>query len=32
LCHRCNLLIGHARNNTEILHRAIVYLAQRSVL
>jgi len=32
LCHRCNLLIGHARNNTDILHRAIVYLAQRSVL
>jgi hypothetical protein len=32
LCHRCNLLIGHARENTDILHRAIVYLAQRSVL
>ena len=32
LCHDCNLLISFAKNDTDVLHRAIVYLAQRSVL
>lgn len=32
LCHSCNKLIGLAKENTNTLHRAIVYLAQRSVL
>lgn len=31
LCHGCNLLIGHAKHDMGRLHRAIVYLAQRSV-
>lgn len=26
LCHSCNVLIGHARENTEILNKAIAYL------
>lgn len=32
LCHACNKLIGLAGDSPDILHRAIVYLAQRSVL
>jgi len=32
LCHACNKLIGLAKNSPDILHRAIVYLAQRSML
>lgn len=31
LCHACNKLIGLAKNSPDILHRGIVYLAQRSV-
>lgn len=31
LCHACNKFIGLASDNTDVLHRAIVYLAQRSV-
>lgn len=31
LCHRCNLFIGHAKHDIDRLHRAIVYLAKRSV-
>jgi hypothetical protein len=29
LCDRCNLLLGHAGENTDRLHSAIIYLAQR---
>lgn len=29
LCSRCNLVLGHARENTDILYRAIVYLSER---
>lgn len=32
LCHACNKFIGLANDSPDILHRAIVYLAQRSVL
>ena len=32
LCHACNKLIGLANDSPDILHRAIVYLAQRSML
>lgn len=29
LCSMCNLMLGHARENTSILYRAIVYLSER---
>jgi hypothetical protein len=29
LCSMCNLVLGHARESTEILYRAIVYLSER---
>jgi hypothetical protein len=29
LCSKCNLVLGHARESTEILYRAIVYLSER---
>ena len=29
LCLKCNLVLGHARENTTILYRAIVYLSER---
>lgn len=29
LCSKCNLVLGHARENTDILYRAIVYLSER---
>jgi hypothetical protein len=29
LCQKCNLVLGHARENTDILYRAIVYLSER---
>lgn len=29
LCSMCNLVLGHARENTDILYRAIVYLSER---
>jgi hypothetical protein len=29
LCSGCNLVLGHARENTNILYRAIVYLSER---
>ena len=32
LCQACNKLIGLANDSPDILHRAIVYLAQRSML
>lgn len=32
LCHACNKLIGLANDSPDTLHRAIVYLAQRSML
>lgn len=31
LCHACNKLIGLANDSPDVLHKAIVYLAQRSV-
>lgn len=30
LCHNCNLLIGHARDNANTLHAAIAYLRKSS--
>ena len=30
LCHKCNLLIGHARDSTETLRKAIDYLSRSS--
>ena len=29
LCSKCNLVLGHARENTEILYKSIVYLSER---
>jgi hypothetical protein len=29
LCSKCNLVLGHARESTEILYQAIVYLSER---
>lgn len=29
LCNNCNLLLGHAKEDVNRLHKAIVYLAQR---
>jgi len=29
LCSKCNLVLGHARESTDILYRAIVYLSER---
>jgi hypothetical protein len=29
LCSKCNLVLGHARENTTILYKAIVYLSER---
>lgn len=29
LCPKCNLVLGHARENTTILYKAIVYLSER---
>lgn len=29
LCAKCNLVLGHARESTDILYRAIVYLSER---
>lgn len=29
LCWMCNLMLGHARENTDILYKAIVYLSER---
>ena len=29
LCSMCNMMLGHARENTNILYRAIVYLSER---
>ena len=29
LCSKCNLVLGHARESTEILYKAIVYLSER---
>lgn len=29
LCLKCNLVLGHARENTHTLYRAIVYLSER---
>lgn len=29
LCSKCNLVLGHARESTNILYRAIVYLSER---
>ena len=29
LCSGCNLVLGHARENTTILYKAIVYLSER---
>ena len=29
LCLKCNLVLGYARENTEILYQAIVYLSER---
>jgi hypothetical protein len=29
LCLKCNLVLGHARENTDILYKAIVYLSER---
>ena len=29
LCSRCNLVLGHARESTDILYKAIVYLSER---
>lgn len=29
LCLKCNLVLGHARENTTILYKAIVYLSER---
>lgn len=29
LCSKCNLALGHARESTNILYRAIVYLSER---
>lgn len=29
LCSGCNLVLGHARESTEVLYRAIVYLSER---
>ena len=29
LCPKCNLMLGHARENTSILYQAIVYLSER---
>ena len=30
LCHRCNLVLGHAQDNTEVLLSAITYLRRAS--
>jgi hypothetical protein len=30
LCNHCNLFIGHAKEDTERLYKAIVYLTERS--
>lgn len=29
LCSKCNLVLGHARESTQILYQAIVYLSER---
>lgn len=29
LCSKCNLVLGHARESTEILYKSIVYLSER---
>lgn len=29
LCSKCNLVLGHARESTDILYKAIVYLSER---
>ena len=29
LCSKCNLVLGHARESTDILYQAIVYLSER---
>ena len=29
LCSKCNLMLGHARESTEILYKSIVYLSER---
>jgi hypothetical protein len=30
LCHNCNLILGHAKENIEILRKAVVYLEKRN--